>query len=39
MAIQAAPAVVEDVFDGQATGVEVEDISTSTEIDRPWNPE
>lgn len=35
-----APNVVEDVFEGQATGVEVEQISPDdTRIERPWNPE
>lgn len=36
----AAPEVVEDVFEGHATGVEVEDAnSTEATIERPWNPE
>ncbi|MDX3802311.1 DUF262 domain-containing protein [Streptomyces sp. AK04-3B] len=36
----AAPAVVEDVFDGEATGVEVEQLSLEeAAIERPWNPE
>ncbi|TCO65099.1 DUF262 domain-containing protein [Actinocrispum wychmicini] len=34
------PDVVEDVFEGQATGVEVEQTSTDeAKIERPWNPE
>jgi hypothetical protein len=39
---QMAPDVVEDVFDGQATGVEVEQVDPGTQaphIERPWNPE
>ncbi|MET9311682.1 DUF262 domain-containing protein [Kribbella sp. NPDC003505] len=37
---QQPPAVVEDVFEGQATGVEVEQANTDdARIDRPWNPE
>ncbi|MDJ1639704.1 DUF262 domain-containing protein [Streptomyces pakalii] len=37
---QTAPNVVEDVFDGQATGVEVEDAGeTHLVIQKPWNPE
>jgi hypothetical protein len=40
MGLAAAPDVVEDVFEGQATGVEVEDFNTGEEtIERPWNPE
>lgn len=32
--------IVEDVFDGEATGVEVEDIGDSESvIERPWNPD
>lgn len=35
-----APAVVEDVFEGQATGVEVELASPAEDvIERPWDPE
>ncbi len=33
-----APDVVEDVFDGRATGVEVENTDDAA-IERPWNPE
>ncbi|MFJ8771264.1 DUF262 domain-containing protein [Streptomyces microflavus] len=37
---QTAPNVVEDVFDGQATGVEVEDAGEDQAvIQKPWNPE
>jgi hypothetical protein len=38
---QTVPDVVEDVFDGQATGVEVEQPGRTAEapIERPWNPE
>ncbi|MEU9884964.1 DUF262 domain-containing protein [Sphaerisporangium sp. NPDC051011] len=37
---QTAPDVVEDVFEGMATGIEVEDSSSVEEvIHRPWNPE
>ncbi|MFN6543967.1 DUF262 domain-containing protein [Mycolicibacterium nivoides] len=37
---RASAPVVEDVFDGIATGVEVEDIGESEgAIERPWNPE
>jgi hypothetical protein len=38
---QTVPDVVEDVFDGQATGVEVEELGPVAEapIERPWNPE
>ncbi|MEV7179366.1 DUF262 domain-containing protein [Kitasatospora sp. NPDC093679] len=37
---QAAPDVVEDVFEGQATDVEVEQVSSAeATIERPWNPE
>lgn len=37
---QVAPGVVEDVFEGQATGVEVEQTSADeAKIERPWNPE
>lgn len=36
----AAPDVVEDVFEGEATDVEVEQTSpTEATIERPWNPE
>jgi hypothetical protein len=35
---QVGPRVVEDVFEGQPTDVEVEDLSDGT-IDRPWNPD
>lgn len=39
-ATQTAPDVVEDVFEGQATGVEVEDSSSvAGVIQRSWNPE
>lgn len=37
-----APDVIEDVFDGLATGVEVEQFGPATEVpvdERPWNPE
>ncbi|MFD8974351.1 DUF262 domain-containing protein [Streptomyces sp. NPDC059593] len=36
----AGPDVVEDVFEGLATGIEVEDAGTAGEpvIERPWNP-
>lgn len=37
-----APDVIEDVFDGLATGVEVEQLGPGTEVpidERPWNPE
>lgn len=38
--VQTAPDVVEDVFDGRATGVEVEDPGEDRAlIKRPWNPE
>ncbi|MFS0692712.1 DUF262 domain-containing protein [Streptomyces nitrosporeus] len=37
---QTAPDVVEDVFDGKATGVEVEDPGEGQAvIQKPWNPE
>jgi hypothetical protein len=38
---QTKPDVVEDVFDGQATGVEVEQVGPVADvpIERPWNPE
>ncbi|MFD8122562.1 DUF262 domain-containing protein [Streptomyces albidoflavus] len=37
---QTAPEVVEDVFEGQAIGVEVEDAGESQAlIQKPWNPE
>ncbi|WAL73015.1 DUF262 domain-containing protein [Kitasatospora sp. YST-16] len=37
---QTTPDVVEDVFDGHATGIEVEDLGDdSTRIQRPWNPD
>jgi hypothetical protein len=39
---QLAPDVVEDVFDGEATGVEVEHLGgpiAGAPIERPWNPE
>ncbi|MFG2696683.1 DUF262 domain-containing protein [Kitasatospora sp. NPDC048407] len=37
---QTAPDVVEDVFDGHATGIEVEDPGEeNTRIQRPWNPD
>ena len=38
---QTVPDVVEDVFDGQATGVEVERTGPATQapIERPWNPD
>lgn len=37
---QTAPDVVEDVFEGHATGVEVEDAGEDRAlIERPWNPE
>lgn len=37
---QTAPSVVEDVFEGRVTGVEVEDTgSAEAVIERPWNPE
>ncbi|MFC1431169.1 DUF262 domain-containing protein [Streptacidiphilus sp. N1-3] len=37
---QATPDVVEDVFDGHATGIEVEDPGgDTTQIQRPWNPD
>jgi len=40
MGTRVAPDVVEDVFEGLATGVEVEDAGTTdAEIERPWNPE
>ncbi|MFI7355247.1 DUF262 domain-containing protein [Streptomyces avidinii] len=35
-----APDIVEDVFDGHATGIEVEDAGEdTTRIHRPWNPD
>jgi hypothetical protein len=38
--ISAAPHVVEDVFEGEATGVEVEQVGQDkAPIERPWNPE
>lgn len=38
--VEKAPDVVEDVFEGQATGVEVEDLGEDQGlIQRPWNPE
>ncbi|MET8408594.1 DUF262 domain-containing protein [Streptomyces sp. NPDC005195] len=37
---QTTPDVVEDVFDGRATGIEVEDPGDdATRIQRPWNPD
>lgn len=40
MGTQTAPDVVEDVFEGLATDVEVEDTNATTDtIQRPWNPE
>ncbi len=37
---QTTPDVVEDVFDGHATGIEVEDSGEdTTKIQRPWNPD
>lgn len=37
---QMTPDVVEDVFDGHATGIEVEDSGDETiRIQRPWNPD
>ncbi|WP_371633117.1 DUF262 domain-containing protein [Streptomyces sp. NBC_01259] len=37
---QMTPDVVEDVFDGHATGIEVEDSGDDTTgIQRPWNPD
>ncbi|MEV8208798.1 DUF262 domain-containing protein [Streptomyces sp. NPDC079189] len=37
---QMTPDVVEDVFDGHATGIEVEDSGDdTTRIQRPWNPD
>lgn len=37
---QTTPDVVEDVFDGHATGIEVEDPGDDTiRIQRPWNPD
>ncbi|MFJ5305294.1 DUF262 domain-containing protein [Streptomyces sp. NPDC088350] len=37
---QTTPDVVEDVFDGHATGIEVEDPGEDSEqIQRPWNPD
>jgi hypothetical protein len=40
MTTPAAPAIVEDVFDGLATGVEVEAVSDQVSaIERPWNPD
>ncbi|MEU9340468.1 DUF262 domain-containing protein [Streptomyces sp. NPDC048278] len=37
---QTAPLVVEDVFEGLATGIEVEDTGEdTTKIQRPWNPD
>lgn len=38
--MQTTPDVVEDVFDGHATGIEVEDPGGDTSrIQRPWNPD
>ncbi|MFF3212066.1 DUF262 domain-containing protein [Streptomyces sp. NPDC002886] len=38
--MQMTPDVVEDVFDGHATGIEVEDPGDDTiRIQRPWNPD
>lgn len=38
--MQTTPDVVEDVFDGHATGIEVEDPGDDTSrIQRPWNPD
>ncbi|MCX4096122.1 DUF262 domain-containing protein [Nocardia sp. alder85J] len=40
MGTESAPTVVEDVFEGQATDIEVEDSGTAEDdVHRPWNPE